>query len=293
MDAGVAWYVLAHVVDADIHQLQRVERAAAEMGRGRGMRGASGEDEIGAGVGERRRHHDFPEARRVPGDGDIGVSEGPGAHHEGFCRTAFFRGAAVIAHAAGNFVDGEPVLHGGGGEQRGGAEQVMAAAVAVASDFDRARFRHAGFLAETRQRIIFAEEGDDGTAFACFAHQRGGNAGDFFGDAKTLMLQLGQMFGRRACLGVADFGHRPDPIGEGDETRLDGVDATPDVTAVIHRPIPILKSISRRDCYQLRQIAPSVCGDNGHAALSKSSTPAAAAIAACPSYRCSGLRDGW
>ena len=62
MDAGVARHVLAHVVDADIHQLDRIERAAPEMRRGRGMRGAPGEDEIGARVGERRRHHDFPEA---------------------------------------------------------------------------------------------------------------------------------------------------------------------------------------------------------------------------------------
>ena len=59
MHARVARHVLAHVVDADIHQLDGIERAAAEMGRGGGMRGAAGEDEIGAGVGERRRHRHF------------------------------------------------------------------------------------------------------------------------------------------------------------------------------------------------------------------------------------------
>ena len=201
------------------------------------MRGAPGEDEIGAGVGERRRHHDFPEARRMPGDGDVGVVEGARAHHEGLCRAAFFRGAAVIAHAPRHLVLGEPVLHGGGGEQRGGTEQIVAAAMAVAAGLQRARLGHAGLLAEAGQRVIFAEEGDDGPAFAPFAHQRGGNACDLLGDAETLMAQLGQMFGGRARLGVAHLGHRPDPVGQGDETRLDGVDATPDVTAVIHLPI--------------------------------------------------------
>ncbi len=32
VDAGVAGHVLAHVVDADIHQLDGIERAATEMG---------------------------------------------------------------------------------------------------------------------------------------------------------------------------------------------------------------------------------------------------------------------
>ena len=61
MHAGVARHVLAHVVDADIHQFHGIERAAAEMRRGGGMRRAAGEDEIGAGVGERRRRRHFPE----------------------------------------------------------------------------------------------------------------------------------------------------------------------------------------------------------------------------------------
>ncbi len=52
------------------------------------------------------------------------------------------------------------------------------------------------------------------------------------------MAQLGQMFGGGARLGVADFGHRPDPVAQGDETRLDRINATPNVTAVVHRPVP-------------------------------------------------------
>src|SRR3979409_1045902 len=104
----------------------------------------------------------------------------------------------------------------------------MAATMAMASGLQRARLGHAGFLAETGQRIIFAEESDDRTALAPFAHQGGGNAGDMLRDAETLMAQFGEMFGSRTRLGVADLRHAPDPVGQGDETRLDRVNAEPD-----------------------------------------------------------------
>lgn len=113
--------------------------------------------------------------------------------------------------------------------------------MAVAAGFQRARFGHASLLAETWQRVIFAEEGDHRPAFAPFAHQRGGNAGDLLGDAKPLMPQLGQVLGGRARLGVADLRHRPDPVGQFDEARLDRIDATPDAAAVVHLPIPVLE----------------------------------------------------
>ena len=109
---------------------------------------------------------------------------------------------------------GEPILHRGRGQQRRRAEQIVAAAMAVASRLDRARLRHARFLAQTGQRVVFAEEGDDRAALAPFAHHRGRNARDLLGDAKALMAQLGQMLGRRARLGVADFRHGPDPVAQ-------------------------------------------------------------------------------
>ena len=108
--------------------------------------------------------------------------------------------------------------------------------MAMASRLQRARFRNAGFLAETGQRIVFAEEGDDGTALAPFADQGGWNISDILGDAETLMAQFGEMFGSRARLGVAHLGHRPDPVAQGDETRLDRVNAEPDVAAIVHAP---------------------------------------------------------
>ena len=208
-------------------------------------------------------------------------SKAPDPHHEGFRRAAFLRGTAVIAHAPRHLVLGEPVFHGRGGEQGGGAEQIVAAAMAVAAGFQRPRFRHARFLTEARQGIVFAEEGDDGSAFAPFAHQRGGNPGDLLGDAETLMAQFGQMFGRRARLGVAHFGHRPDPVAQVDEARLDGVDAAPDITAIIHLPIPDaegevsgeLLSASQNDASAWRSIS-HAAGAGASGVATRARTPA-------------------
>src|ERR1700726_3110560 len=99
----------------------------------------------------------------------------------------------------------------------------MAAAMAMSSRLQWARLRHPRLLAETGQRVVFAEESDDRTALAPFAHHRRGNVRDILGDAVTLAAQLGQMFGAGARLGVAHFRHRPDPVAQGDETRLDRV----------------------------------------------------------------------
>jgi hypothetical protein len=70
--------VLAHVVDADIHQLDRIERRAAEMRRGGGMRGAAGELKSSVDVGERDGGRDAAKGGRMPGNRDIDIVEGAG-----------------------------------------------------------------------------------------------------------------------------------------------------------------------------------------------------------------------
>ena len=100
VDARVGRHVLAHVVDADVHQLHRVERAAAEMRRRRGVRGAALEGEVDARVGEAHGVVDAVDGGRMPGDGDVDVLEVAGAHHEDLGRAAFLGRAAVVAHAA-------------------------------------------------------------------------------------------------------------------------------------------------------------------------------------------------
>src|SRR6478736_4097981 len=110
----------------------------------------------------------------------------------------------------------------------------MAAAMTVASRLQRTRLRYAGLLTQAGQRVIFTEEGDDGTTLTPLALQGGGNVRDILGDAETLMAQLGQMFGGRARLGVAHFGHAPDFVAERHETRLDRINAAPNVIAIVH-----------------------------------------------------------
>ena len=92
----------------------------------------------------------------------------------------------------------------------------------------------AGFLREAGQGVVFAEEGDDRAAFAGLADHRGRDARDVFGDPEALVLQLGDMLGDRALLGVANFRNRPDPVAEFDEALLAGVNMAPEIVAVVH-----------------------------------------------------------
>jgi hypothetical protein len=52
MHPSIRRHMLTHVVHTDVHQLDGIERAAAEMRRGGGMCGATVEGEVDAGIGE-------------------------------------------------------------------------------------------------------------------------------------------------------------------------------------------------------------------------------------------------
>ena len=58
------------------------------------------EGEVDARVGERQRLVHAGEGGRVPGDGDVHIVEGAGAHHEALGGAALLGRAAVVAHAA-------------------------------------------------------------------------------------------------------------------------------------------------------------------------------------------------
>ena len=106
--------------------------------------------------------------------------------------------------------------------------------MAVATGLDRPVLGNAGFLAEARQRVIFAEEGDDRSALAGFADHRGRNARDILRDAEALVLQFRGMFRDRPALGIADLGHAPDPVAERDQPVLGGVDVAPQRVTIVH-----------------------------------------------------------
>jgi hypothetical protein len=76
VDARVGRHVLAHVVNADIHQFHCIGRGPAEMRRGRGVAGAAGEGEVNLHQGEGDRVVDGAEWGGVPGERDVHVLEG-------------------------------------------------------------------------------------------------------------------------------------------------------------------------------------------------------------------------
>src|SRR4029077_2362194 len=112
MDARRRGHVLAHIVHADIHELDGVERASSEMRRAGGMRGTPKEGKIDIDAGEREWPVDAGEGGRVPTDRDVHIVEGAGAHHEAFARAAFLRRTAIVTHAPLEARGGKPILDG-------------------------------------------------------------------------------------------------------------------------------------------------------------------------------------
>ena len=217
MDACVGRHVFAHVVHADIHQLHRIECAAAQMRCGGGVAGPPGEGEVDAGVRQAHRIIDAGKRGRVPRDRDIHIPERALAHHERLGGTAFLGRAAVIAHAAGQAVFRQPVLHRRCGKQRCGPQQIMPAAMAQSAARQRPRFGHAGFLAQPRQGVVFTQDRDHRPAFSGFAHHRSRDAGDVAGHAEPLRVQHRGVFGHRVMFIIGNFRIVPDPVAQGQE----------------------------------------------------------------------------
>ena len=110
--------------------------------------------------------------QRVPGQGGVDIPKDAGAGHKGFAGAALFAGAAIVAHRSGKLVFFENFFSRYGCRQGTDAEQVMAAAMAVAS-FDKGDFfSEAVLLAQTGQGVIFAEKRNDWRAAA-----KGGDKG--------------------------------------------------------------------------------------------------------------------
>ncbi len=218
------------------------------MRRARGVGGPAGEGEVDAGVGERQRRRDAVEAVGVPGDGDVDVVEGAGLDHEGLAAAALLGRAAVIAHAARQPGRLEVVLERRGGQECGRAQEVVAAAVAVAAGLERARLGDVRLLAQAGQRVVFAEDGDDGPAPAGLAHDRGRQPGDGGGHVEALGAQRFLVRFGRAVLVVEQLRGLPHPVGQLLEGRRPGIDAMPHLFAVAHvRPCSLRRGKARAE----------------------------------------------
>ena len=154
-----------------------------------------------------------------------------------FGGAAFLGRAAVVADSSWDAVGFQVVLDRGSGEHGGGAQQVVAAAMAEARAGEWLLLCYAGLLRQAGQGVVFAEDRDHRAGFSGLAHYRGGDARDVTGDAKTLGLQHRDMLRARTELRVAEFRAIPDAVGESDEIALVGIDQTPDLLGVLHHRI--------------------------------------------------------
>ncbi len=132
----------------------------------------------------------------MPGEGRIDIIKQPFAHHKGFSRSAFLAGTTVKAQRARAAVLLQP---GFGGDRRGesrGTEQIVPATVAVGSRCRGGRFCAVGLLAESRQGVKFAEQGNDRFALADAGDKSIRDPAGIAGELKTFRFQgVGQPLG--------------------------------------------------------------------------------------------------
>ena len=110
----------------------------------------------------------------------------------------------------------------------------MPASVAMPAGLQLFRLGDVGNLAQSRQRVILAHDGDHRTALARFAHHGGRNAADILGNPEALLFQHLPVFLDGAVFGVADLGHAPDPVRETDEFLTVLIDKIPDQLGIRH-----------------------------------------------------------
>ncbi len=214
VDACRRRHVLAHIVDADIHQFHGIKGTAAEMRRGRSVRGAAAKVEIDLVAGERYRIVHSSKGSRVPANGDVDIIEDAGADHEALGGAALFGRAAIVADTALDAICFEEVLDGGSRKHGTGAEHIVAAAMAIAVRERLAFFSQSSDLAEAGKRVELAEDGNHRPIFASFAHDGCRQAGDAALDAKTFGFELPRMLFGRAIFLIVRFRHIPDAVAE-------------------------------------------------------------------------------
>ncbi len=164
--------MFAQEVGAGIHQRHRVQRAAPQVRRVGGMGGDAFEVKRRLNVGQRTGVEHAAEAFRVPGEGGVDVVEQAFAHHKGFAGAPLFARAAVEAQGAGQPVLLHPRLGGEGARQRRGAQQIVAAAMAVAVFHQRLRRGATGPLAQPGQRVVLAQQRDNRVTVAVAGDKR-------------------------------------------------------------------------------------------------------------------------
>ncbi len=160
---------------------------------------------------------------RVPGDGGVEVVKEPVAHHEELAAQRFFGRRAVEADGARELTGLDEFLDRQGRADTGGAEQVVAAAVARRPGLERLLGR-LGALRDPGEGVVLTENADDRMAFAIGRDEGGGQSGHAPVDREALGFEIVLEEGGGPGLPEPGFGKGPDLIGETDQLGPVGVD---------------------------------------------------------------------
>ena len=234
MHAGFLNDVLAQKLHADVHQLDSVESAAAEVRRCGCVGADAAEAVIDLGVGQRRIARGVAAVGGMPGEGRVNVVEHAFAGHERLAAAALFAGAAVVAHGAFEALLGHHFFQRGRRGDRGDAEQVVAAAVPVGAGDFGVFLADAGFLAESGQGVELAQEGDDGFARSPLAAESGLHIADVARDLEAFLFEQSDLRFHRLVLAERRLRVAPDLVGELVVAASARLDVIGDLCPVVH-----------------------------------------------------------
>jgi hypothetical protein len=129
-----------------------------------------------AACAETPRKRNFPlrlasEVSGLAVERDVDVAEQAGAHHVHLAGAPFFGGRTVDAQRPGTAARRQPLLHRDGRRGRGGAEEMMSAAVAGPQLDQRLTHRYR-ILRQPGERVELGENRDHGFALAVGRDER-------------------------------------------------------------------------------------------------------------------------
>ncbi len=177
MQPGVFLQMFAHVVDTDIHQLDRVQRTAALLR-------VPGRVSRNAVECELHRHNSLGTARpgaglrrRMPVQADVQIVELPVKQHVDLADDRLFGRSAVKANRAFKVVLLHRRLDGQDSTQRARSQAAVTARMPGRSLFKR-RSNRFGLLRHPGQRVVFGKNPDDRFSGAVTRHKGRRHSGD-------------------------------------------------------------------------------------------------------------------
>ena len=204
--------MLPQELHPDVHQLHRIQGAAAVVGVARRVGGLPGEFVQHLDAGIVCSGFDLVDIARVPAQGRVQLFPQTVSGHEGLSGAALFSGAAEKDHGSRSSAFLQPGLDGAGRRERADPQQVVTAAVAVSARRHRGRFRCAGLLAEAGERVKLAQDSDHGPAASEAAAEGRGNIAEILRHREAQLPKLSAVELRRPEFLQGQFRVFPDFI---------------------------------------------------------------------------------